>query len=184
MLAPLLKNANMSRSADFIYKIYSYTCHQLPERSLFILGDKLSYNKLELSELGYQTEKTNMKLLLTEGKKFTGNEEVGYKMAFCARDFGIYSAMLTILFITAFTNLKTCQIKNHTWIILMLPMVIDGSVQLLSSILHVTNMDTTFFYESNNIKRVITGALFGIGFASIVSSYLKKELIHSGYIKA
>jgi len=36
-------------------------------------------------------------------------------------------------------------------VLLMLPMIIDGLVQRLTS------------YESNNIKRVITGFLFGYG---------------------
>ena len=47
------------------------------------------------------------------------------------------------------------KIKDLSWfyiVLLMLPLIIDGVTQLLTK------------YESNNIKRVITGILFGIGF--------------------
>lgn len=37
----------------------------------------------------------------------------------------------------------------------MIPMVIDGFIQLKTS------------YESNNIKRLITGSLFGYGFCNL-----------------
>ena len=42
------------------------------------------------------------------------------------------------------------------YILLSIPLVIDGTIQLLTS------------YESNNIKRLITGILFGISLISIV----------------
>lgn len=42
-------------------------------------------------------------------------------------------------------------------IIMLIPLIIDGFVQRLTS------------YESNNFKRMITGFLFGIGFAAIIS---------------
>lgn len=42
-------------------------------------------------------------------------------------------------------------------IIMLIPLIIDGFVQRLSS------------YESNNFKRMVTGFLFGIGFAAIIS---------------
>lgn len=42
-------------------------------------------------------------------------------------------------------------------IILLIPLIIDGFVQRLTS------------YESNNFKRMITGFLFGIGFEAIIS---------------
>ena len=41
-------------------------------------------------------------------------------------------------------------------ILLLIPLVIDGVLQLLSS------------YESNNTRRFITGALFGYGLAMLV----------------
>lgn len=50
-------------------------------------------------------------------------------------------------------------LKNLSWIyiiMLSLPLVIDGFIQLFTS------------YESNNIKRVITGILFGIAFIFIL----------------
>lgn len=42
-------------------------------------------------------------------------------------------------------------------IIMLIPLIIDGFVQRLTS------------YESNNFKRMVTGFLFGIGFAAIIA---------------
>lgn len=42
-------------------------------------------------------------------------------------------------------------------IIMLIPLIIDGFIQRLTS------------YESNNFKRVVTGFLFGIGFAAIIA---------------
>lgn len=45
-------------------------------------------------------------------------------------------------------------------IIMLIPLIIDGFIQRLTS------------YESNNFKRMVTGFLFGIGFAAIISIIL------------
>ena len=53
-------------------------------------------------------------------------------------------------------------IKDLNWfyiIILSLPLILDGFIQLLTT------------YESNNLKRVITGFLFGIAFVYIFLKY-------------
>ncbi len=39
----------------------------------------------------------------------------------------------------------------------MLPLILDGTIQLFTN------------YESTNVKRLITGFLFGIGFCSIIA---------------
>ncbi len=72
----------------------------------------------------------------------------GNQMPFCSRDVGIFiglaAGMLAVLLLS----------PRFSWPILallVLPILIDGGVQL------------TGLYESNNLLRVITGALGGIG---------------------
>ncbi len=55
-----------------------------------------------------------------------------------------------------------CFIIKYNWImivIMMLPMVIDGSIQALTK------------YESNNFKRLISGTLFGIALVFCFHAY-------------
>lgn len=65
--------------------------------------------------------------------------------------------------------LLTQTIKKIPWfigILLMIPMLIDGFTQTLTT------------YESTNIKRVLTGSMFGIGFAIVILAgivYLDKK---------
>lgn len=72
------------------------------------------------------------------------------KFPICARCTG---ELVGIIFsCVIFKFLKTGILFN---IFLMIPMVIDGFIQLKTS------------YESNNIKRLITGSLFGYGFCNL-----------------
>ena len=75
----------------------------------------------------------------------------GKKFPVCARCTGIISgavlAVLTILFFRL--EIKYC-------FILMIPLIIDGTVQRFSK------------YESTNLRRLITGILFGYGAVCIV----------------
>jgi uncharacterized membrane protein len=72
----------------------------------------------------------------------------GNQMPFCARDVGIFiglvSGMLIVLLLSPRFSLPVLAV-------LVLPILIDGSVQL------------TGWYESNNLLRLATGALGGIG---------------------
>ena len=79
----------------------------------------------------------------------------GKKFPICARCTGELIGILTAIPM-AFI------IKDLNWfyiIILSLPLILDGFIQLLTT------------YESNNLKRVITGFLFGIAFVYIFLKY-------------
>jgi hypothetical protein len=43
-LAPVLIHAGWQQPAKLIYLIYSFVCHQLPERSFFLFGPRFSYS--------------------------------------------------------------------------------------------------------------------------------------------
>lgn len=71
----------------------------------------------------------------------------GQKFPICARCTGELVGMILSLFSCFFFRLSIVFSA-----LLLLPMIIDGVVQAISS------------YESNNAKRFITGLLFGYGF--------------------
>ncbi|PQL93072.1 DUF2085 domain-containing protein [Apibacter adventoris] len=76
----------------------------------------------------------------------------GKQFPLCARCTGIYIAFVPFSFLFIFFDI-------NIWysILLLLPAYLDGSTQLF------------FKRESNNILRVITGFLCGIGLASLAS---------------
>lgn len=69
----------------------------------------------------------------------------------CARCTGIYVGIFIGLLSAIFYKLPL-----NVCIVLLLPMLLDGYIQLKTS------------YNSNNIKRLITGLLFGYSLVSIV----------------
>src|SRR5574339_27137 len=47
-LAPVFMNLGWTGAGKAIYLIYSFFCHQLPERSLFFFGEKTMYTLAEV----------------------------------------------------------------------------------------------------------------------------------------
>lgn len=42
-LAPYLESVGWYEPADAIYRLYAYSCHQLPQRSFFVWGEKMAF---------------------------------------------------------------------------------------------------------------------------------------------
>lgn len=84
-----------------------------------------------------------------------------HNFSVCARCTGILIGMLI-------TPLVTLAEFNYLYlIILIIPLIVDGLIQ------HKTS------YESNNIKRLITGLLFGVGFIVLLAYGL---LLYSKFV--
>ena len=71
-----------------LYVVYGPACHQLPERSLFLFGSKTTYTLDEFHALGLLQDAD-----LLERKQFLGNDRLGFKIAFCQRDFALYGGL-------------------------------------------------------------------------------------------
>lgn len=76
----------------------------------------------------------------------------GKQLPICARCTGELIGILIGIPIVFFTG----RIRVSAMLLLMLPMVIDGFLQLLT------------LYESKNYKRLLTGILFGFAFVSFL----------------
>lgn len=129
-------NPTLHLIAGAILAGYHTTCHQLPERSLFIFG---------------------------------------YQMAVCSRCFAIYASFLFggILFYFLKGKLKPFSIVYY--VILCMPMAIDGFAQLfLVPIPRGIGPDMQLIWTalSNNELRIITGAIFGLGSALFILPYM------------
>lgn len=153
-LAPISMNAGYEFPAKVIYTLYRPACHQRPERSYFVGGSEFVYSPEELVSAGVD---------LDPFARDIGNQEVGWKVAFCERDVAIYGAIfLTGLgFGLVRKRLKGWQMPFRYFLLFLVPMGIDGTLQLFG------------FYESTWLRRSITGAIFGVGAVLFAYPYIE-----------
>jgi uncharacterized membrane protein len=153
VLAPVLMNVGWTLPAKVIYTIYRPTCHQLPERSFFLGGLQHAYTAEELAERGVSIHPFSRDI---------GNEDVGWKVAFCQRDVAIYGSILLagLAYALIRGRLKDWKMPFRYYLIFLVPMAIDGILQLVG------------VHESTWELRTITGAIFGVGSVLFAYPYL------------
>ncbi len=155
-LAPWLMRAGFTTPARFIYTIYSFACHQLPERSYFLFGQQPVYSLPTLENNGLAAG-----LDLFARRKFVGNPILGYKVAICQRDVAIYGSVLLggLLFGLVRSRLRPLSLKVYA--LFLIPIALDGGTQLLG------------LRSSTWWLRLITGALFGLASVWLAYPYLE-----------
>jgi uncharacterized membrane protein len=178
-LAPVFMAFGWTQAAEAIYLVYSTQCHQMPQRSFFLFGDNPMLPLNVIQSLWSNSD--NPQVL----RQFTGNADVGWKVAWSDRMVYMYTSLLISGF--AFWPLRK-RLKPLTWwglLLFLLPMAIDGLTHLISDALggfddgfRYTNawleiltgsaFPATFyagdaFGSFNSWMRLISGLLFGIG---------------------
>jgi hypothetical protein len=86
-LAPLFMKLGWATAADVIYFLYGWQCHQLPQRSFFLFGEKSMYS---LAEIQAVWQVTDNPLIL---RQFVGNPEMGWKVAWSDRMVSLYGGI-------------------------------------------------------------------------------------------
>jgi uncharacterized membrane protein len=161
-LAPVLMNAGYPAAARPIYTAYGAVCHQLAYRSWFLFGDQHVYPRAaaELENLqSYEQVTGNNSDNLLQARGFIGNEQLGYKVAFCQRDVAIYGSMLLFGLIFAATGRRIKPLHWALWIAIgMAPIALDGFSQLFSQL---PGFSLWSYRESTPLLRTLTGAIFG-----------------------
>jgi uncharacterized membrane protein len=151
-LAPILMEIGATAPAHGIYLVYSFFCHQLPERSLFFFGPQPMYS--------YAQIKAAWPLDGFDGlRQFIGNPQMGYKMAWSDRMISFYGSFWVggLLFGLLRTRLKSLPIP--VWLIAgILPVGLDGLTHMLNDILAATN--GTGFRDTNAWLQALTGNVF------------------------
>jgi uncharacterized membrane protein len=205
ILAPVFMSLGWSNLGIEIYNIYSYLCHQLPQRSIFLFGQKASYS---LGEIQMVWQKTNDPSIL---RQFTGNSQLGWKMAWSDRMVSMYTSIPLIAWIWWPIRKRVKPLGILGFMILLLPMLIDGVSHMISdqagiglgfrdfNLWLVALTGNTFsptFYAGdtlgsfNSSMRWITGILFGWAVVWFSFPYLdvyfedKKLLIESKFQRA
>ncbi|MDZ4160080.1 MAG: DUF2085 domain-containing protein [Anaerolineaceae bacterium] len=162
-LAPVLMKANLQRPARIIYTLYSPLCHQLAFRSWFLFGQQAYYPRAlaEIPNLTPYEELAKQQSDLISARAFVGNEQAGYKVAFCQRDIAIYGAIFLFGMIFWITGRRLKPAPWYLWVVLgLVPIGVDGVSQLPSLMVGLLP-DWLPLRESTPFLRTLTGGMFG-----------------------
>ncbi len=185
MLAPVLMNAGATLPANVFYTIYKPLCHQFGFRSFFLFGQQAYYplreagipNVLTFEEVtGLQDLHNPAASSRLQARQFTGNEEVGYKMALCERDIAIYAAIFLFGILYAVTKRRIQPLHWMAWVLIgMGPIGLDGFSQLFSQMDWSLLASILPYRESTPFLRTFTGALFGFATAWFAYPYMEES---------
>lgn len=126
LLAPVFMQLGWQGAAQLIYWIYSFVCHQLPERSFFLFGPRLMYALPEIQAAFQPTTDPNLL------RQFVGTPELGWKVAWSDRMFSMYSFMLPAALIWYPLRRKLGVLPMWGFVLLLMPMAVDGIAHLIS----------------------------------------------------
>lgn len=177
-LAPVFMQLGWNTAAKTIYFIYSFQCHQLPQRSFFLFGNQAMYSLKEIQS-AWQVTVNPMVL-----RQFIGNPEMGWKVAWSDRMTGMYTSIWLGSLLYGLIGKRLKSISIWSFALFALPLMIDGSTHMLSDfagmgngfrdtniwLQEITrNMFSQSFYVGdalgsfNSWVRLITGLIFGLG---------------------
>jgi uncharacterized membrane protein len=178
-LAPVFMHFEWVGAARLVYFIYSWMCHQLPERSFFLFGSHFTY-PLSVIQNAWQVS-TDLEVL----RQFIGNPVMGWKVAWSDRMVSMYTSIW--IFGLIWWVLRT-RLKRLPWwglVLFLLPMALDGISHLVSDLsgigqgyryenlwleVFTQQVFPASFYSGeawgsfNSLMRLLTGILFGTGF--------------------
>lgn len=164
-LAPLLMNMRFTFPATALYRVYSLTCHQLAFRSWFIYGEQPAYPRQAAKVPGLRTyeEVTGFDTNdIWKAKEFLGDERLGYKVALCQRDVGMYGGLLAFGIIFSLSGRRIPAASWWAWIGLgIMPVAIDGLSQIISQFPFLPLHALIPYRESTPLLRTLTGGSFG-----------------------
>ena len=153
-LAPLAMAAGWTTLGSFIYWLYAPFCHQLPQRSWFLFGEKLTYSLAEISQVVPSTDAWTL-------RRFYGTPEMGWKVVWSDRMISFYT--LTPLFGLLYALLRQAgwRVRPLSWRTLLLaltPLLIDGFTHLVND--SFVGDYTSGFRDTNAWLAVLTANAF------------------------
>lgn len=182
-LAPVLMYLGQSELAGVIYRIYSFFCHQLPQRSFFLFGTKPMYT---LAEIQAAWKPTTDPLVL---RQFIGNPIIGWKVAWSDRMVSFYTSIWVFTALRWFWSPALSKHPNLMSLLFLAPMAVDGFSHLVSDLSGIDqgfrannlwlvvltdNALPPWFYAGdalgsfNSWMRLFTGLLAGWGIADLL----------------
>ena len=176
-LAPVLMHAGAIGPAALIYLFYSPQCHQLPQRSYFLFGDRLI---LPLADILAVTGPRDPLTL----RPFLGTPELGWKVAWSDRMVSLYTPLFLGAVVYALVG-RRWRPPRWSWTLPLpyLPLLLDGLSHAIDDMFHLgirtdnawlaalsANLFAPAFYAGDTVgtfnwwARLLTGLLAGFAF--------------------
>lgn len=190
-LAPMFMRLGWTDTGRAIYAAYSFVCHQLPERSFFLFGERLTYSLADIQAAWQQT--TDPMVL----RQFIGTSEMGYKVAWSDRMVSLYTSIPLAALIWWPLRHRLRALPLWGLGLLALPIVLDGASHMVSDLAGIeegfragnawlaaltSNALPASFYAGdawgsfNSLARLLTGGLFGVGLVWAMLPRVQTEL--------
>jgi uncharacterized membrane protein len=194
VLAPVFMKIGWIGAGKTIYFIYSFFCHQLPERSFFLFGQKPMYS---LSEIQSVWQPTVDPMIL---RQFIGNEIMGWKIAWSDRMISFYTSVWLFAVLWHPLRHKVKPLSWWTLSLLLLPIAVDGGTHAISDLagigqgfrdtnawlaLLTNNIFSASFYTGdalgsfNSLMRFVTGLLAGLAIGWLVFPYVFQSQVYN-----
>lgn len=194
-LAPLAMTAGLTWLGRAIYFIYSFFCHQLPERSWFLFGPQFSYTQEQIAA-AWGTPLASISNELIR-RQFIGTIELGWKVAWSDRMVSMYGSIFLFGLLYAVLRERGIRLKGMPWwlfILFIVPMGLDGTTHMINDVLRLDFRQTNewaailtgyafppsfyagdAFLSLNSLLRLGTGILFGWGVVGFLWPMMESE---------
>ena len=126
--APVFMQAGWTGPAKTLYAIYSFLCHQLPQRSIFLFGEKTMYS---LAEIQFAWQNTADPLIL---RKFIGDPAMGWKIAWSDRMISFYGGVWLFGLLWLPLRNRIRQVPWWGFLLLLFPLMLDGTSHFVSDL--------------------------------------------------
>ncbi len=177
-LAPGFMKIGWEVPARALYFVYSFLCHQLPDRSFYLFGPQLT---VDMNTIRAAWQDTGNLLVL---RQFIGNPEIGWKVAWSDRMVSMYGSVLVAGILWGGFRKRLKALPLWAFILLALPIAFDGVSHFVSDL---GGLEQGFRYTNawlaeltgnvfpkdfyignawgsfNAWMRLVTGVLFGTG---------------------
>ncbi len=190
-LAPFFMHVGWDGPGRTLYFIYSFFCHQLPERSLFLFGPRVMYPLSAIQAAGANTSS-----ILTL-RQFAGNPSIGWKIAWSDRMISFYTSIWFSALLWHGFRSKSGPLPWWAFLLLLLPMTLDGGSHMVSDLYGLgrgfrdtnawlaeltSHAFTTSFHAGdalgsfNSFMRLLTGVLAGFSTVWFAFPYLEAAI--------
>lgn len=153
-LAPVLMHLGWEAPAHGLYRLYSFFCHQFPDRSLFLFGPEGMYSINEIAAAGVDTSNPLV------FRQFIGNAAMGWKIAWSDRMVSVYGGVLVAAQLWAVLRRWVKPLPLWALVLFTFPVAADGATHFVSDLAGLAHG----FRYSNTWLAVLTPGVFPAGF--------------------
>ena len=153
-LAPVLMALGWTGAGTFIYTVYTPFCHQLPQRSWFLFGEKLTYTLNEINRVYPFTDPRQLRF-------FYGTPAMGWKVAWSDRMLSFYTMTPVFGLVYALLRRWRIRLRPLPWtlfLLSLLPIALDGATHILSDL--ISGVSNGGFRDTNVWLAALTGNAF------------------------